>query len=178
MGELPMRIKKTGLIAVLLLSLLLICISAAAACASPSSASNQTAQSQPEITPPDNAETSTAPPQTPATTEEPGRPAAATPVSVVVAGYINHGPMQPTVRAIKEVLSKYDGSVDVTWVDLATSQGQSYFQEHSLTAHMNVIINGTYEYEVNGKTVDFQWFEGQQWTEEELDTVLAGLIHS
>jgi hypothetical protein len=174
-----MRIKQAGLTAVLLLSLLTIGIFVPAACTSQSSASSPPAQSQPVTNPPENTESAAAPPQAPAPSEETAPPAvSASPVSVVIAGYINHGPMQPTVRAIKEVLSKYDGNVDVTWVDLATSQGQSYFQEHGLTAHMNVIINGKSEYEVNGKTVDFEWFEGQQWTEEELDTVLAGLIHS
>jgi hypothetical protein len=99
------------------------------------------------------------------------------PVSVVIAGYINHGPMQPTVRAIKEVLSKYGDKVSVTWIDLATTQGQSYFKEHGLTAHMNVIINGTSRYQVDGKIVDFQWFEGQQWTKIDLDAALANLIN-
>jgi len=167
------------LTAVFLLSLLSIGILIPAACTSQSSASSPPAQSQPVTTPPDNTESTAVSRQAPAPSGETGTPIVPTsPVSVVIAGYINHGPMQPTVRAINEVLSKYDGNIDVTWVDLATSQGQTYFQEHGLTAHMNVIINGTYEYEINGETVDFQWFEGQQWTEEELDTVLAGLIHS
>lgn len=97
-------------------------------------------------------------------------------VNVVVAGYINHGPLQPTVQAIKDVLAKYGDRVKVTWVDLSTPQGQDYFKTHGLTAHMNVLINGTSSYVVNGKTVDFQWFEGQQWTKKDLDTVLAGLL--
>lgn len=98
-------------------------------------------------------------------------------ITVVVAGYINHGPLQPTVGAIKEVLAKYGDKVNVTWVDLATTQGQDYFKEHSLTAHMNVIINGKYEYQVNGKDVTFQWFEGQQWTKQDLDAVLGNLLN-
>jgi hypothetical protein len=98
-------------------------------------------------------------------------------IDVVVAGYINHGPLQPTVTAIKDVLSKYGDRVKVTWVDSSTQQGQDYFRAHGLTAHMNVIINGTSRYQVNGKTVDFLWFEGQQWTRKDLDTVLAGLIN-
>jgi hypothetical protein len=96
-------------------------------------------------------------------------------INVVVAGYIDHGPLQPTVRAIKEVLAKYGDKVTVTWVDLSSQQGQDYFKEHQLSAHMNVIINGTSQYKVNGRSVDFQWFEGQQWTKQDLDTVLAGL---
>jgi hypothetical protein len=97
-------------------------------------------------------------------------------IDVVVAGYINHGPLQPTVQAIKDVLAKYGDKVKVTWVDSSTQQGQDYFKEHGLTAHMNVIINGTSKYFVNGRDVEFQWFEGQQWTRKDLDTVLAGLV--
>jgi uncharacterized Zn-binding protein involved in type VI secretion len=102
---------------------------------------------------------------------------AANVIDVVVAGYINHGPLQPTVTAIKDVLSKYSDRVKVTWVDSATQQGQDYFKAHGLTAHMNVIINGTSRYQVNGKTVDFLWFEGQQWNRKDLDTVLSGLVN-
>jgi hypothetical protein len=97
-------------------------------------------------------------------------------IDVVVAGYITHGPLQPTVTAIKDVLSKYGDRVKVTWIDLNTQQGQDYFKTHGLTAHMNVIINGASKYQVNGKTVDFLWFEGQQWSRKDLDTVLAGLV--
>jgi hypothetical protein len=103
-------------------------------------------------------------------------PAASNAIDVVVAGYITHGPLQPTVTAIKDVLSKYGDRVKVTWVDLNTQQGQDYFKAHGLTAHMNVIINGTSRYQVNGKTVDFLWFEGQQWSRQDLDTVLADLV--
>lgn len=98
-------------------------------------------------------------------------------VKVVVAGYINHGPMQATVQAIKDVLAKYDDKVDVSWVDLSAKEGQSYFKQYGLTAHMNVIINGKYQYQVNGKTVTFQWFEGQQWTRQDLDAVIASLVN-
>jgi cytoskeletal protein RodZ len=103
--------------------------------------------------------------------------AASTVGDVVVAGDITHGPMQPTVQAIKDVLAKYGDQVNVTWVDLSTQQGQAYFKAHGLSAHLNVIINGSYTYFVNGRNVKFQWFEGQGWTKKDLDTVLAGLIN-
>jgi hypothetical protein len=101
---------------------------------------------------------------------------AANAVKIVVAGYINHGPMAATVQAIKDVLAKYGSKVDVTWVDLDTTDGAAYFKTNNLTAHMNVIISGKYTYKVNGKDVTFQWFEGQQWTKQDLDTVLSGLV--
>jgi hypothetical protein len=113
-----------------------------------------------------------APPSTtPATSNSPGA------VKVVVAGYINHGPMQSTVQAIKDVLAKYGDKVSVSWVDLNTKDGQAYFKQYGLSAHMNVIINGKYQYQVNGKTVTFQWFEGQKWTGQDLDTVIASLVN-
>ena len=104
-------------------------------------------------------------------------PPPATTVTVTIAGFINHGPMQPTIRAIKDVLTKYEDNVEVTWVDLGTQDGVTYFKENGLTAHMNVIINGTTEYTVNGKDVEFQWFEGSQWTKQDLDKVLSDLIN-
>lgn len=97
-------------------------------------------------------------------------------VKVVVAGYLNHGPMQATVRAIKDVLTEYGDKVAVTWVDLGTEDGAAYFKQNGLTAHMNVIINGKYQYQINEKTVTFQWFEGQQWTKVDLDAVIASLV--
>ncbi len=99
-------------------------------------------------------------------------------VDVVVAGYINHGPMQPSITAIKEVTSKYGDQVSVTWVDLGTAEGQKYFDEHDLSAHLNILINGRYQWLVNGRKVTFQWFVGQQWTENVLDAVLSGVLNN
>jgi hypothetical protein len=97
------------------------------------------------------------------------------PVDVVVAGYTYHSAMQPTVSAVKEVLAKYGDKVKTTWINLDTSQGGKYFQDHKLTAHMNIIINGKSTYKISGKDVTFQWFEGQQWTKQDLDTILSNL---
>jgi hypothetical protein len=172
-----MRIRTAGLTAVLLLGLLIIGLFAPTGCSPQSSAASTPTQSQSETSLSDNNESTPVPSTTTPPSEEVSSPTLpASPIGVVIAGYINHGPMQPTVRAIKEVLSKYDDKVAVTWIDLATTEGQNYFKEHGLTAHMNVIINGTSSYEVDGKSVVFEWFEGQQWTEKDLDSVLANLV--
>jgi hypothetical protein len=105
-------------------------------------------------------------------------PASKDRVDVEVAGYINHGPMQPTIDAIKEVITKYDDELNTKWIDLATEEGQKYFQDHDLSAHLNVLINGSYKYELDGKEVSFQWFEGQNWTKEELDAVINDTINN
>lgn len=99
-------------------------------------------------------------------------------VDVVVAGYINHGLLQASVRAIKEVTSKYGDQINVAWVDLATNEGAKYFQEHGLSAHLNILINGKYQYLLDGRKVTFQWFEGTQWSKNDLDAVLSGMLNN
>jgi len=160
--------------AVIFSIILLIAVLFGVAGCAPSSSSSTAVT--PEPTPQSTASSQSIDPSTTSAPQAPDQAAISTgAINVVVAGYIDHGPLQPTVRAIKEVLAKYGDKVTVTWVDLSSQQGQDYFKEHQLSAHMNVIINGTSQYEVNGRSVDFQWFEGQQWTKQDLDTVLAGL---
>ena len=64
-------------------------------------------------------------------------------VDVVVAGVQGaaHAPMQPTIDAIKEVLSKYGDRISVTWIDMDSAQGKAYYSAHGLSAHMNILIN-------------------------------------
>jgi ABC-type amino acid transport substrate-binding protein len=98
-------------------------------------------------------------------------------VDIVIAGVLQHGPMQPTIQAIKDVTSKYGDQVNVTWVDMDTQEGQKYMSEHGLAAHMNILIDGKYQYAINGKNVTFQWFEGQQWTRGDLDAVISDVLN-
>jgi len=97
-------------------------------------------------------------------------------VNIDVAGMINHGPMQPTIEAIKEVTSKFGDKVTVNWIDTTTEDGQKYLQDHGLSAHLNILINGNYRFNLDGKEVTFQWFEGQYWTKEDLDAVINDVL--
>jgi hypothetical protein len=97
-------------------------------------------------------------------------------VSIDVVGYINHGPMQPTIRAIKEVTSEYGDRISVNWIDLGSEEGQKYFNDRDLSAHLNILINGNYKYKLDGKEVTFQWFEGQNWTKEDFDSVINDIL--
>lgn len=153
--------------------LLLIFLAGSFACAGPPATAEKPAVG---ANPSESAKTETTqPPNTnPTPSQTPANGSIA--VSVVVAGYYNHGPMQPTTQAIKQVTAKYGDKVTVTWIDLATKEGEEYFRKNGLTAHMNVIINGKYQYHVNGRDVTFQWFEGQQWSRQDLDTVLSSLV--
>ncbi len=103
---------------------------------------------------------------------------AAAKMDVVVVGDLSHGPMQPSIRAIKEVTSKYGDQINVVWLDLDNADGIKYAEEHGLSAHLNILINGHYQFLVNGRKVTFQWFEGTEWTKNDLDAVLSGLLNN
>lgn len=98
-------------------------------------------------------------------------------VKIDVAGYISHGPMQPTIDAIKEVTSKYGDKVNVSWYDMNTADGSKFMTDNHLSAHLNILIDGKYTYLVNNKQVTFQWFEGQQWTKADLDSVISDTLN-
>ncbi len=97
-------------------------------------------------------------------------------VNIDVAGMINHGPMQPTVKAIKEVTSKFGDKVTVNWIDTTTEDGQKYLQDHGLSAHLNILINENYRFNLDGKDVNFLWMEGGTWTKDDLDAVISDMI--
>ena len=59
---------------------------------------------------------------------------------------------------------------------MATADGQKYMAEHGLDAHLNIVIDGRYQYAIDNRTVTFQWFEGQQWTKDDLDAVISDLL--
>jgi hypothetical protein len=96
-------------------------------------------------------------------------------VEIVVAGVISHGPMQPTVQIIEEVASKY--GLEVKWIDMDTPEGKLFFEENKLDAHLNILINGKYSYLIDEKQVNFQWFEGVDWTREDLEKVISGTLN-
>lgn len=97
-------------------------------------------------------------------------------VNIDVAGMINHGPMQPTVKAIKEVTSKFGDKMTVNWIDTTTEDGQKYLQDHGLSAHLNILINENYRFNLDGKDVTFLWMEGGTWTKDDLDAVISDMI--
>jgi hypothetical protein len=168
-----MKNKTTRLCLPFLTVLLLISLAGSFACAGPSATAEKPAVG---VNQSESAKTETTGPQSTNPTPPPTPASSSTAVSVVVAGYYNHGPMQATTQAIKQVTAKYGDKVTVTWIDLATKEGEDYFQKNGLTAHMNVIINGKYQYHVNGRDVTFQWFEGKQWSKQDLDIVLSSLV--
>ena len=99
-------------------------------------------------------------------------------IDITVVGAIEHGPMQPTVNSINDVFSNYNNRIIVHWLSFDSAEGQQFMKKNGLTAHLNILINGKYRYHINGKEVVFQWFEGQSWTREDLDSVIRDLLQN
>lgn len=98
-------------------------------------------------------------------------------IDIVVVGFTEHGPLQPTIKAIKDVVSKYGDKIKLTIISSSTDEGSKYMKKHKLDAHLNVVINGKYKYNVNGKKIVFQWFEGKQWTKKDLEDVINNILN-
>jgi hypothetical protein len=94
-------------------------------------------------------------------------------VHIVEIGMFTHGPMQPTLKAVDEILGNYSDQVHVTKYDITTPEGAQYAKDHGITAHFSLFIDGKNHFLVGGKDVTFEWFEGQEWTKQDLDAVIA-----
>ena len=100
--------------------------------------------------------------------------------------YMNHGPLQPTLRDLKTLLPKYKDAVTVSWYDSESKEGQNFMSKMGITRHVPMIIwvDGRFEQTINGRTINFQGFptgsgpasfQGR-WTLEDLALVLDHII--
>jgi hypothetical protein len=99
--------------------------------------------------------------------------------------FMNHGPMQPTIRDLKALLGKYSGKVKADWFDYDQQSGKAFMQRKGITAHIPLVIyiNGAHSFNSGGKQVTFvgfptgsgpYQFQGK-WTFQDLDRVLGSL---
>lgn len=103
-------------------------------------------------------------------------------VASVEVLYMNHGPMQPVVKQLKETFSKYAGKIRVAWYDLDTGDGQKFMTGKGLREHVPVMvwIDGSCTLNLPRGTVRFagfpsgygpEQFQGG-WTIKDLETAL------
>lgn len=100
--------------------------------------------------------------------------------------YMNHGPMQPTLRDLKTLLPKYKDAATVSWYDSETKAGQNFMSKMGITRHVPMIIwiDGRFEQVINSRTIRFEgfptgsgpaFFQGR-WTLTDLALVLDHII--
>lgn len=99
--------------------------------------------------------------------------------------FMNHGPMQPTIRNLKSLIKRYPGKVQASWFDFDQQSGKAFMRERGIKGHVPLLIfiNGAHTYDVGGKMVTFMGFptgagpyqfQGK-WTFQDLELVLQSL---
>ncbi len=84
---------------------------------------------------------------------------AAPPVSVEIL-YMNHGPLQSTIRAIKTICDGYGKAITVAWYDSGSPEGEKFMDKKGVHQHVPLVIwiAGKPVLKINGKEVQFVGF--------------------
>jgi len=110
---------------------------------------------------------------------------ASAPVRVEIL-YMNHGPMQPTLRALKALFQRYAGKAQVSWYDFDADSGKAFMKKKGINAHIPLLIylNGAYSLRAGDRNVSFMGFptgagpyqfQGK-WNLKDLESALDALV--
>jgi hypothetical protein len=74
--------------------------------------------------------------------------------------YMNHGPLQSTLRQIKEVLSGYGDKLTVSWYDFDSKEGEQFMAKKGINQHVPLIIwlDGTYSVKAGEREIKLTGF--------------------
>ncbi len=109
---------------------------------------------------------------------------AGNPVKVEVL-YMNHGPLQDSLKQIRNVFSKYQGKLTLAWYDFESKEGEEFMAKKKITQHVPLVIwmDEKVKFQVDGKDIVFAgfptgsgpaFFQGK-WTNADLQKVLDQL---
>lgn len=100
--------------------------------------------------------------------------------------YLNHGPMQPTIRDLQALFPQYGDKIMVSWYDFDSDEGQRFKSKMGISHHIPLVIwvDGRSELTNNGRKIKFQgfptgsgpsFFQGK-WKLEDLAGVLDQVV--
>jgi hypothetical protein len=74
--------------------------------------------------------------------------------------YMNHGPMQPTLRELRALFPEYGDQIRVSWYDFESDEGQRFKAKMGIGHHTPLVIwvDGQSELINNGRQVKLQGF--------------------
>ena len=83
----------------------------------------------------------------------------AQPVSVEIL-YMNHGPLQATIKEIKALCGGYGKALTVAWYDSDSSEGEKFMDKKGIHQHVPLVIwiAGKPTLKINGKEIQFVGF--------------------
>ena len=96
--------------------------------------------------------------------------------------YMNHGPMQPTLRELRALFPTYGDKLTVSWYDAESDEGERFKSKMGISHHIPLVIwvDGRFELMNSGRTIKFEgfpsgsgplFFQGK-WTMEDLAIIL------
>ncbi|MDA3917121.1 MAG: hypothetical protein PF690_09125 [Deltaproteobacteria bacterium] len=96
--------------------------------------------------------------------------------------YMNHGPMQPTLRELRAVFPKYKDQLLVSWYDVDSKKGIAFKAKMGIKEHIPMVIwvDGKFEVTVDNRKIKFKgfptgsgpsFFQGE-WTIDDLVVIL------
>ena len=96
--------------------------------------------------------------------------------------YMNHGPMQPTLRELRALFPEYGDQLAVSWYDFESDEGERFKSKMGISHHtpLAIWVDGRSELMNNGLTIKFEgfptgsgpsFFQGK-WKMEDLATIL------
>ncbi len=74
--------------------------------------------------------------------------------------YMNHGPLQSTLKQIRELCGGYGKALSVTWYDFESPEGEKFMAKKGIHEHTPLVIwiAGKTTVKVNGKEIQFVGF--------------------
>ena len=101
--------------------------------------------------------------------------------------YMNHGPLQSSLKQIKQVFSKYGNKINVSWYDFESKEGEQFMAKKGVNQHVPLVIwmDGKLAIPVNGKEIKFvgfptgsgpAFFQGK-WTMDDLQQALSQMTN-
>ncbi len=74
--------------------------------------------------------------------------------------YMNHGPMQPTLRELRKLFPEYGDKIMVSWYDFESDEGQRFKSQMGISHHIPLVIwvDGRSELMNNGRKIKFEGF--------------------
>ena len=96
--------------------------------------------------------------------------------------YMNHGPLQPTLRELRALFPEYGDKLTVSWHDADSDEGERFKSKMGISHHTPLVIwvDGRSELMSNGRAIKFEgfptgsgpsFFQGK-WTLDDLATIL------
>jgi hypothetical protein len=74
--------------------------------------------------------------------------------------YMNHGPLQSTLRDMRAIFAEYGKRITVVWHDVDTQDGEQFMVKKGVRGHIPLVVwmDDKVKFQVDGKEITFAGF--------------------